>query len=202
MTDAEPIAARAAGRRRSIVMFGPVLLVIIAAIGAVVWWPAGPDDPVAEPVSIVADGPRFATLEELVAASDLVVRATVTRVDEGRRITDPADPNSGIRTQLAAVTVDDVLVGTQDGTLLVEQEAALLDRTPVRVNGVDPLRVGDRGLMFLVRGTSDEFPYTALVNEQGWLPIVADRLAPLDPDDPVWTDVGGRSVEQLLVLFD
>jgi hypothetical protein len=181
-----------------VTVVGPVVLVVGVVLGAVWWLRSGTDDSVPEPVSIEATGPSFATLDELVAASDVVVLGVVSDVDDGRSVTDPTDPTAGIRTQLAAVEVDDVLAGGHDGPLVVEQEAELLDGTPVRVNGVDPLRVGDRGYLFLIRGDSDEFPYTAFVNEQGWVPIVDDRVAPTDADDPVWSGYAAEEADAVV----
>lgn len=173
-----------------------VVVVAVAAAGA--WWVLGDGaDDAAAPVAIDADGPRYSTLDDLAAASDVVVVGTVVRVDEGRAITDPADPGAGIRTQLATVEVRELLAGESSGPLIVEQEAALLDGTPIVVDGVVPLVVGDTGALFVVRGDSDEFPYTAFVNEQGWLPIVDDVLTPIDPTDPVWSPLAGRSGHDL-----
>jgi hypothetical protein len=70
--------------------------------------------------------------------------------------------------------------GEATGSLIVEQEAALLDGTPIVVNGLRPNRVGDTGFWFLVRGNDDEFPYVALINEQARLLVDgADR--PVEP---------------------
>ena len=53
------------------------------------------------PVEITSSAADFATLEELVAASDLVVVATVADIAEGRQITAPADPAAAVVTRLA-----------------------------------------------------------------------------------------------------
>ena len=176
--------------------------IIVLAVGIVgAWWVVGDrGDDRADPLAITADGPRYSTLDELTAASDVVVIGTVVRVDEGRVITDPANASAGIRTQLATVEVSDVLVGESVGPLVVEQESALLDGTPIVVNGVAPLVVGDAGALFVVRGDSDEFPYAAFVNEQAWLPIVDDELAPIDPTDPVWSPLAGQPASTLADL--
>ncbi len=180
----------------------PIVVVVVAGLAALWWLRDDGIDDAPNPVSIEATGPTFTTIDELVAASDLIVEATVVDVDDGRTITDPTDPASGILTQLARVEVDSVLAGTQAGPLVVEQEASLLDGTPLVVNGVAPLVAGDTGLMFLIRGDGDEFPYTAFVNEQGWVPIVEQRIAPIDPRDAVWADFADRSSDDLIVLLD
>ena len=177
-------------------------MIIVLAVGAMgaSWVLGDRADDSETPLAITADEPRYATVDDLAAASDLVVVGTVVRVDDGRAITDPVNPDAGIRTQLATIEVSDVLVGASSGPLVVEQETELLDGTPIVVNGVAPLTVGDTGVLFVVRGDSDEFPYTALVNEQAWVPIVDDRLAPIDPDDPVWSELAGQPPSALAEL--
>lgn len=179
--------------RRRLLALGPLLLVVVVAIVAVVslWTDDGRTEPTA--VELDDDAPRAATLEALIGASDLVVAGTVVDVGPGRTLTDPADPDIGITSQLAQVEVDDVLAGELAGPLVVEQEAALLDGPPVVVDGMPPLTVGEQGIMFLVRGTTDEFPYTAFVGAQGWVPVIDGAVAPLDPDDPVWAGLAGGS---------
>ncbi|MGB0114539.1 MAG: hypothetical protein WBP59_15065 [Ilumatobacteraceae bacterium] len=173
----------------------PIIVLFGLVVAATVWWLADStgesDDSGA--VDIVATGRRFDDLAGLVDASDLVVVGTVVDVADGRTLTDPADPDAGLRTQLLQVEVDDVVIGDVSGPLVLEQEATLLDGTPMVVNGVAPLRVGDNGIMFLVRGDTDEFPYAALVNEQGWVPVLDAALAPIEPDDPIWGMWTGRS---------
>ena len=158
-------------------MVVPIVLVLaVVAVG--VRWAVGDsgDDPPA-PLAVTAEGPRFATTDDLAAASDVAVIGSVVRVDEGRAITDPDNPAAGIRTQLATIEVGDILLGESNGPLIVEQEFELLDGTPIVVNGVPPLAVGDMGAMFVVRGDSEEFPYVVFVNEQGWVPIIDGAVA-------------------------
>lgn len=184
-----------ADRRRAILIALPLAIVVaVAAVAA--WWLRDDGDTTREdPVALTASGPRFAELSDLVTAGDLVVVGSVVAVDDGRTITDPADPQAGVRTQLAEIRVSQVLTGEQVGPLIIEQEAALLDGRPVTVNGVAPLAVGEEGLMVLVRGNSDEFPYTAFVNEQGWIPIEDGVIALSDPADPAWREFDGEPVE-------
>jgi hypothetical protein len=51
--------------------------------------------------------------------------------------------------------------------LVVEEPAALIDGTPVVVDGLEPLRVGDQAVWFLVAGDDVSLPYYAVVNSQG-----------------------------------
>lgn len=193
----EADAPGGSSQRWSWATIAPVILVVGVAAAALWWWRGSTADRPPEPVSIEATGAQFTTLDQMVAASDLVVRGQIVDVEDGRSITDPANPAVGIRTQLAAVEVVEVLAGGDPGPLVVEQEAALLDGTPVRINGVDPLAVGEFGYLFLVRGDSDEFPYTAIVNEQGWVPVVDGLLEPVDPVDAVWSGLAGRPVAEI-----
>lgn len=187
------MSERQPGRRRSVALLLPIALVGACVAFAV--WLLRPDaDTVTEPVDIRAAGVRFDDLDALVVGSDFVVEGVVVAVDDGRALTDPGDPEAGITTQLARIELRTDVSGDAPEPLVIEQEAALLDGTPIRVNGVTPLTVGDRGLMFLVRGDGEDFPYTAFVNEQGWVPIVDGRVAPIDVEDPVWAAVSGTLV--------
>jgi hypothetical protein len=128
------------------------------------------------PVQVQAEGPTFTTLDELSAASDRVVEATVVGFDDGRTITDPSDANSGLRTRLVQLDVIETFAGPATSSLVVEEEAALLDGTAIVVNGARAVDIGDSGFFFLVDGATEEFPYVAVINEQGRY-LVADSGA-------------------------
>jgi hypothetical protein len=175
----------------------PALVVIAVVAVATGWWLR--DDGSAEPVAISATGPVAASLDDLVAMSDVVVEARVVAVDEGRSITDPADPTAGIRTQLAELELAVVYAGdaVAGESLVVEQESALIDGTPVVVNGLAPLGIDDTGFFFLVSGDDSEFPYHALVGDQGWLPLVADTVRGRSDRDPIGEEWDGRPRAEL-----
>lgn len=143
----------------------PAVLVLVIA-GFAVWSLADGDD-TPEPVDVRADGPRFAELEEMGDASDLVVDATVVSIDDGRTITDPADPTAGFTTRLVQLEVHETLRGTARDVVILEQEATLLDGTPIVVNGLGAVELGQRAVWFLVVGDGEQFPYFAVINEQG-----------------------------------
>jgi hypothetical protein len=68
--------------------------------------------------------------------------------------------------------VEKVLVGASqpedaNAVVLVEEEYALADGTPVRVDGMRRGHVGDHGVWFLSASGDPEFPAYALVNAQG-----------------------------------
>ncbi|MEM1333016.1 MAG: hypothetical protein AAGG08_06105 [Actinomycetota bacterium] len=150
-----------------------VPLAVVAAVGAfaLVSLRGGDADP--EPVAIEAAGSRFDTIAEMTVASDLVVEGVIVSADDGRRITDPADPEAGLVTRLYQLEIREVFRGDDLEFALVEQEDTLLDGTPIVVNGLTPHQVGDAGFWFLVLGDSEEFPFSAVVNEQGRLLLSA-----------------------------
>jgi hypothetical protein len=158
----------------------------------------GDSDP--DPVAIEAAGPTFGSLAELVGASDLVVVAEVTGIAEGRTITDPSDPSAGIRTRLVTVDVVRAVVGSAPSVLVIEEEAELLDGTPILVNGVESSRRNDRGVYFLVAGGDPDAPYHALVNEQGRYLIDGSRLRP-SGDDPLSAQLAALGLDALLAAI-
>lgn len=189
---------------------------LLVAIGLAAWTgrtdrdatePATPSvtsaAPVA-PVELQADtGPRAATVDDLVRASDVVVEGTVVATQRGRAV---GTARQGIVTRLVEVRVDRVLAGDvgvvgTDGSVIVEEEGWLADGRPVRVNGVEPSAVGDRGVYFLVRGTGEEFPYTAVVSDQGrYLLDPADptRVRPSGSADPLVRRIEAEGVSALV----
>ena len=170
-------AARS-NRLRRLLTVVPVLLVVAVGIVTITNLRSS-DEP--QPVAVSANGPRFTSLAELFAASDVVVEATVIAVDDGRTITDPANPAAGFSTRLFHLQVVETFRGGDSTLLVVEQEAELLDGTPIVVNEMSPNRIGDHGFWFLVRGDDEHFPYVAVVNEQGRLLVDnGDRLGPVD----------------------
>lgn len=174
----------------------PVVAVVIACSGAV-WFLHGDPNPT-EMIDVSALGPRFDSVDQLVAASDLVVEGEIVAVGHGRSITDPSDPTVGVATRLVELDVSLVLVGAGGNDLVIEQESALLDGTPIAVNGMPPLDVGDSGVFFLIRGDGAGFPYVALINEQAWAPSENGLVNPVDPDDPVWVGWNRRPINDLL----
>jgi hypothetical protein len=146
----------------------PIALVLAVATYGL-WVLRGDSDSAGQPAApISASGQTYGSLADLADAADLVVDGTIVAVDDGRIITDPADPTAGFSTALFQLDVAHVLIGAPTDTVTIEQEAALLDGTRIEVNGLTANRVGDSGIWFLVRG-SDDVPYMAIVNEQGRL---------------------------------
>lgn len=165
-------------RRRPLTLALVVLPVAVAIIA--VW--ATSRDAAPDPVDVTSSAPVFDSLDELVAASDLVVVATFGPAGEGRAIGDPADPRAGVLTTLSRIDVEEVLAGQASGPVVVETPTRLLDGTPVTVDGVAPPSTGERAVLFLVSGRDDTFPYTAVVGPQGRLVLSGGAVTVLASD--------------------
>lgn len=150
-------------------------------------------DPVAVEATSVYD---FGSLEELAAASDLVVRARVVDTARGEMIgADGADPASaGIVVREVTLEVDEVLrtggptvaVGTR---LAVAEEGWLASGEPLIVDGLGASATGDDGIWFLQRvaGSADGAPGDrfVVVNSQGRYLVDGGRLTGATGDDPL-----------------
>lgn len=184
-------------RRRQWVALLPVIpLAVGAVVVGVNLLGDDRDDP--EPMAISSSAPVFATLDELVAASDSVVVASVTDIGDGRTITAPGDPESGIRTRLVTLDVSDILAGEAPDPLVVEEAVALTDGTPVVVDGVQPLAEGDVAVWFLVSGHGEAMPYYAVVNRQGRYRVNGDTLVAASEDDPLSRRVAALGLAALV----
>jgi hypothetical protein len=162
------------GRRalRGLARFG---LPVLVAFG-IAFAPLVASDPPPDPVDVASDSALFDSVDDLVAASDAVVLAEVVEAADGRAITDPSDPTTGIRTRLAELRVVQVLAGSAPDALVLEEAATLLDGTPIAVDGETPVVAGDRGVFFLVAGGADEAPHWALVGAQGRYLVRGEHL--------------------------
>jgi hypothetical protein len=175
-----------------------VVVPVALAVGAglAVLGSSGPGHEPPEPVEVASTAPHFGTLDELVAASDTIVLAEVVATADGRTVTAAGDTGSGFRTQLTELGVVLTLVG-DPASLVVEEEAALLDGTPMRVDGVAPAEEGQRGVFFLVQGGSDADRVHAVVGPQGRV-LVGDRGLEAavvgDPLGDAIVDLGGPAL--------
>ncbi len=156
-------------------------VVVPTAIAFVLLRPDDADDDPAAVAPIVVESStrhRFTELEQMVTASDLVLRGTVLAVEPGRLFggVDPSGDASdqGVRSQVVTLRVDDVLASVDPVTdpapgtvVLVEEEATLADGTPLRVDGARPARTGDEGIWFLVASHDPDFPGFTVVGSQG-----------------------------------
>jgi hypothetical protein len=178
----------------------PIAALLVAGVLAValVSGGSGSDDPASDrstatastepaPVDIASDSPTYATLDELLAASDLVVRARVTSTERGRVFGEPGQENA-IESRLVGLEVTETLKGAEPPPeILVEEEGWLLDGAPLIVDGLVPSATGDDAIWFLVDPSDDPQEPTPFVttNAQGRYLVVDDTLIGADGPDPL-----------------
>jgi hypothetical protein len=135
---------------------------------------------------------QFTDLDGLAAASDIVVMGRAVAAEPGRAFggvdAEGAASADAVRSHVLTIEVRAVLLSRDPGAhppdgsvVLVEEESALLDRTPIVVDGARPTKVGDAGIWFLSASRDPEFPGFTVVNSQG-------RYLLRDPE----SDVDGR----------
>jgi hypothetical protein len=187
-------AERPRSLRRATWIRAAVLVVLAGIVFALSYRPSesAPRASVRRPVDLTSDARhRFATVEQLVGASDLVVEGHVVATETGRVFGEASaaadDESSAIRSRITTLQIDTVLRGTSSqATLLIEEEATLADGTPVRVDGMRPGEVGDRGVWFLVASRDPDFPGYVVANAQGrYLRGPRDTLRGGDRTDPL-----------------
>ena len=140
-----------------------------------------------EPVRIESDSPVYETLEELLAATDLVVRARVTSTERGRVFGEPGE-ETALESRLVALEVTETLRGAEPpAEILVEEEGWLLDGSPLIVDGLVPSATGDDAIWFLVDPSEDPQEPTPFVttNAQGRYLVVDGELIGADGTDPL-----------------
>lgn len=123
----------------------------------------------------------FASLEEMVAGSDVVLEGTIIGVEPGR-IVGEADP---IQFLQLTIRIEELLAGsTPTGaveTLLMEESTGSVEG-PDNLEGVYGSSVGDHGVYFL--GWKDSTPYYYLINSEGrFLEVDGRMVASNDLDD-------------------
>jgi hypothetical protein len=152
-----------------------------------------------EPVAVSSDAPRFATLADLLDASDVVVSGEVVATERGRPFGEPG--GTAIVSRLVTLRVDEVLAGTAPAgapNLLIEEEGWLDDGPPLVVDGAAPSEVGDRGIWFLVDAGDPELPVHVVVNAEGrYLLDDAGALVGADGDDPLIAEIEALTPDAL-----
>jgi hypothetical protein len=173
--------------------WGPVgALVLALGAGLLVWSTSGGDAPSRQdaartPMAVSSDAPRRSSLDELVAASDLVVRAAVVSTERGRLFGDPGDDNA-IESRVVRLRVTDVLHGTgvtAGDALLVEEEGWSADGAPLVVDGLSGSAPGDDAIWFLTEVGTDEESRYVVVSAEGRYLVDGDRLIGATGDDPL-----------------
>lgn len=178
-------------------MVGPVVAMAVAIVGALLvtgrddaGTPAVQAEP--EPVAVSSDAPRMASLDELVAASDVVVQGRVVETRRGRNFGGPGGRT--IVSRLVTLRVDTVLAGAPPtaGAVLVEEEGWLDDGSPLVVDGLRPTEEGDQGVWFLAAGGDPDVPAYVVVGPQGRYladPQPGERLTGAAGNDPLVSDL-------------
>jgi hypothetical protein len=154
----------------------------------------------ADAVEVISDAPAYGTLQELVDASDLIVRGRVTAAERGRWFGDPG-ASARIQSRLLTLEVDEVLRGTPSGetsTLLVEEEGWTEDGRPLVIDGAVPTQRGDEGIWFLVDPGDEDTGTWIVVNAQGrYLEGTDGELIGADGADPLIGELAAGSVDEL-----
>jgi hypothetical protein len=118
------------------------------------------------PLEIHSDATAYTTLGALVAASDLIVVGEVVADHPGRVISSPSDPDTAVATRMLSVRIDEMLHGDAGPELTMEEISTTADGRAVVLDGQPASAVGERLLLFLVRG-GDGSGTVAIVNGQG-----------------------------------
>jgi len=180
-------------------------IVAVVAVAALYWWSSGPTPDVPQPLRVNATSIYdFASLDDMSAASDLVVEADVVAVERGRLVGEPDE--GGVISRIVTLAIADVIGGdaTAPSTVIVEEEGWLPDGTPIIVDDVEPSAVGDHGVWFLdaldVPGALDsaDIPAYLVINSQGRLLERDGRVVGGDQTDPLVLALQERSFDELI----
>jgi len=137
----------------------------------------------------------FGGLDELVKASDLVVRGRVEATSRGRAI---GNDDNAVVSRIVTVRVEEVLAGSVATTsVLVEEEGWTGDGHPLVVDGARPTQEGDAGIWFLTATGDDTSGSWIVVNAQGRYLEDGDELVGAEGDDPLVADLSAGSVDEL-----
>ena len=147
----------------------------------------GPGTEAVVPVS-AASIYDFGSLDELVEASDLIVRGRVEAASRGRAV--GSDANA-IVSRIVTLRVEEVLAGSvATPSVLVEEEGWLVDGRPLEVNGLGPSHEGMEAIWFLDALPPGELPGYLVINHQGRYVLDGDRLEGAgDAGDPLVAEV-------------
>jgi len=181
----------------------PLLAIAAVVVAAATWaWsrgdaPADTPEPIRVRATSVYD---FSSLDEMGAASDLVVEADVVAVERGRLVGEPGE--GGVISRIVTLAVADVIRGdTTASTVIVEEEGWLPDGTPIIVDDVEPSVVGDHGVWFLDAldaPDAADVPAYLVINSQGRMLERGDRVEGGDQSDALVRALQQRSFDDLI----
>jgi hypothetical protein len=147
-------------------------------------------------VAHAAEVYHFSDLDVMVATSDVVVRASVISVRDGRVVAEEDEEHS-LRFREVSLHVDEVLFGSvQTDALIVEEPGSRA--APLIVNGVQPSAVGDTGYYFLTLRLEPglEGVYL-LVNSQGRYLLTDNGLEGSDTEDALVKEIESWASSEL-----
>ena len=137
----------------------------------------------------------FGGLDELVKASDLVVRGRVEATSRGRAI---GNDDNAVVSRIVTVRVEEVLAGSVATTsVLVEEEGWLVDGRPLEVNGLAPSREGMEAIWFLDALPPGDLPGFLVINHQGRYALDGTRLEGARGSDPLVDEVEALGADRL-----
>lgn len=186
----------------------PIVAIVLGGV-AFSWWQWGSAAEASNlaaadtaPLAITAQSTfQFASLQEMLEASDAVVVGVVEATSRGRLVGDPAD--GGVISRVVTIRVDQALssaVGQLAEVVVVEEEGWLPDGTPIEVNGVPASRVGDRGLWFLDQVATEEVSTMVVINSQGRFLDTAAGTVGGDQRDALVQVLQQHPIDQLVEL--
>ena len=147
------------------------------------------------PSSFMTSGPRFASLDQMVATGDLVVMGTVTDVRPGE--TDAAGTPDQVQHLNAVVSVDEVLKGSApDGPIVVKT----LEPAYSGPGRAEWRRPGERVLLFLSRSRETAglyIPAAISYDQTAYVIQSGDALRATVPNDRLSARVTSLSVPEL-----
>ena len=184
----------------------PIVAIVLGGVGFswLQWGSAEASNPAAAdaaPLAVTAQSTyEFASLQEMLEASDAVVVGVVEATNRGRLVGDPAD--GGVISRVVTIRVEQVLSSSAQiaEVVLVEEEGWLPDGTPIEVNGVPASKVGDRGLWFLDQVATDDVSTMVVINSQGRFLETATGTVGGDQSDALVQVLQQRPLEQLVEL--
>ena len=137
----------------------------------------------------------FSSLDELVKASDLVVRGQVEATSRGRAI---GNDVNAVVSRIVTVRVEEVLAGSvATSSVLVEEEGWLVDGRPLEVNGLAPSHEGLEAIWFLDALPPGELPGFLVINHQGRYALEGNRLEGARGSDPLVDEVEALGADGL-----
>ncbi len=138
----------------------------------------------------------FGGLDELVKASDLVVRGRVEATSRGRAV---GNDDNAVVSRIVTVRVEEVLAGSvATPSVLVEEEGWLVDGRPLEVNGLAPSQEGMEAIWFLDALPTGDLPGFLVINHQGRYALDGNRVEGARGSDPLVEQIEALGADRLV----